>query len=271
MALVPLNPFLLTNALQQIQNEAEPSTDDDAEADFLSDDEQLNVKTSGPNLLESLRRGVLPPEVSVLYSLCLIHEGGRDYVAKACMKAIVYLPQEGNLWIADTATNIQASKQAAWQVYRASEAGPLGRIAAFAFVADTFLGSGKESQWAPFFAPLFEALVVDLEKHGLTKALANNSGLDSSLSRLRIRHVLKCIIAWARLHVKKAKAEYKQAVSSKTTHEILQTKMSIFHVIKALKRHLHISSSETLVVEPHGTIAQDCVEVSLKLLHMLLV
>jgi hypothetical protein len=253
--------------LQQVQNDDEPSNDEDAEADYLSDDEQLQNEASGPSLLGSLRRGVFPPEVSVLYSLCLIQEGGRNYVAKACMESILYLPQEDNLWITDTSTNGQASKQAAWQVYRESEAGPLGRVAAFAFVADTLVGSGKESQWASLLAPMFEALVLDLETHGLTKALADSSGLDSSLSRLRMRHVLKCIIAWARFQVKKAKAEYIAALKSNSTNETVQAKMSILHVIKLLKRNLHISSSDTIVVETHGTISQDCVEVGLIVAH----
>jgi hypothetical protein len=98
--------------LQQVENEAETSEGavEDGKADYLSDDEHLNLETSWSSLLESLRRGVLPPEVSVLYSLCLMHEGGRNYVAKACMESIVYLPKEDNAWMTDTTTENHVSQ-----------------------------------------------------------------------------------------------------------------------------------------------------------------
>ncbi|CAB9498892.1 expressed unknown protein [Seminavis robusta] len=244
-----------------VQQDADFSDEEEAAATYLSDDENLESETVGPRLLQSLRRGALPPEVSVLFSLCLIHEGGRNYVAKKCMDMIDQLEPEGKGWVSDTATTKAVSKDADWQLYRASATDSLGRIAAYSLVAETLTGSGKDTEWASHFAPMFQKLVDYLEDNGLICAPVETTSFDSMSSRFRIRQILKCITSLGRLQVKSAHAAYFAAIKSYSKQDIVDAKVSILQSIKLLRRHLRISSAETLLVDANGAISKDFVEV----------
>jgi hypothetical protein len=67
----PLNLIVACSSSQQVENEAEASEGEgeDNEAEYLHHDEQRNLETGGPCLLEFLRCGVLPPEAPMFGAL----------------------------------------------------------------------------------------------------------------------------------------------------------------------------------------------------------
>ena len=132
------NRHYVSSCIFSFQANDDDNSSDDGEtgAAYLSDDEQLDSEVDGPRLLSSLRRGALPPEVSVLYSLCLIHEGGRNFVAKKFMDSIDHLEQESESWVTEAALLPSLCRSLSWYLCRAAAMEPLGRTAAYAFVAD---------------------------------------------------------------------------------------------------------------------------------------
>ena len=67
---------------------------------FVSDDEDLD-REEGTSVLDSLRKGILPPEIRVMYGLALIGEGGRNFLASKCLEAIEDLDQETGTWFTE--------------------------------------------------------------------------------------------------------------------------------------------------------------------------
>ena len=163
---------------------------------FVSDDEDLD-REEGTSVLDSLRKGILPPEIRVMYGLALIGEGGRNFLASKCLEAIEDLDQETGTWFTEGERETEISGEPRWHLFRRAMTEPLGRTAAYAFLADVLRKSRKEHEWSVHFAPWFRRHLATLASAGLKDqliALREDEGLSSFVS-FRKNQVLKIILA----------------------------------------------------------------------------
>lgn len=156
---------------------------------------------SDPHLLDHLNRGVLTPELQVLLALCLIGEGGREFLASKCIDAISSLKDDTNdaidLKVADT----DVICHPAWQVYQHAMTDQLATIPALAFVADMLTNAQKESEWAPKVAHLFQCVMGSIQRSGLLEKALEVEKSKSPNTALRRTQIIKIVLAGARYRV----------------------------------------------------------------------
>ena len=203
--------------------------------------------------MASLRRGALPPEVSVLYSLCLIHEGGRNFIAKQCMNSIYHLEQESASWVKEAVLSPGLSKSLPWYLCRATAMEPLGRTAACAFVADNLHKADKETEWADHFAPIFATITDTLQNEGLIDALRDSQGVQTPSVQFRRGLILKCIYAWGRVEVIRATKIYCRASSLRD--EAMNAKESVIRTFTQLMKYLYTSTLQSSQVDSDGSVS----------------
>jgi hypothetical protein len=121
----------------------------------LSDNDDLEANYEAPNVQQSLRRGVLPPELQVLYGLSLIGEGGSNFLAAQCLESLDALEHKARSWWDETITNSDPSSNSSWVKYHRATTESLGRTAAYALTADVLRATGKEEEMAGRLATLF--------------------------------------------------------------------------------------------------------------------
>lgn len=183
---------------KNFQNDIE---EDDDSGFFLSDDEDLD-SNENQNLLDSLRSGQLPPELRVLLGFALIGEGGANYVAAKCIEKIEDLPQEDVAWLRDGEHETNLAGDPVWIIFRRAMTEPLGRTAAYAFLADILRKTKKEKDWSNHFAPLFRRHTETLESVGLVEELLKlNTDEVTPFINFRKNQLLKIIMAATRFEV----------------------------------------------------------------------
>lgn len=176
------------------------SYDDDSiayeenDSPYLSDEEMLLNETGDPPLIESLRKGALTPELNVLYGLALVGQGGRNFIAAKCLRAIEDLQQEDEEWFSSDDSKIKDDIEPFWLLFRKAMTEELYRTGAFAFVADVLKKTNKEHEWAFHFAPLFRHYVEQLKQRGLIdKLLGLTNNKDPNLN-FKKNQLLKVIL-----------------------------------------------------------------------------
>jgi hypothetical protein len=197
-------------------------------------------------LLGNLRKGLLPPELRVLFALSLIVEGGRDFVAKKCLEAIDDLPQESRSWLSEGSIETSFADDTLWSLFRRAMTEPLGRTAAYAFVADALHKAGKEGKWAEYLYPYFRRHLDTLTRVGLMDELLRMRGELKPLHNFRKNQIVKAILGAGRLELYKLE-------SSETDGTSLA-----LATISSLTNVLHL----VWKVEANGVLPPVCREVS---------
>lgn len=152
-------------------------------------------------LADHFKKGILPPELQVLYALCLIASGGMDFLASKCIKAIEDLRDDTEDGIEQRMVDTDGICYPSWQVYSQAMTDPLTRIPAFSFVADLLGKTEKEKEWAAKLVPLFRSELELMRKSGIIdQALIAGNSEDLKII-LRKTQVLKIVLASARLRV----------------------------------------------------------------------
>lgn len=242
-----------------IQVNEDDSDEDDLEAAYISDEETLDASDA---FLNSLRHGVLAPEISVLYAICLIHEGGRNFIAKKCMASIDHLEQEPLSWLTrDGITESELTGDPQWMLFRSMATDTLKRTEAYAFVASVLHKTGKETDavWSSHFAPIYGRIIDELRKNGFIDELTNYA--TDELSKFRRDQILRVILAWGRLQVHDTESKLAKAVESDNVHEMTFLTKNLLEGLRSLKQYLDMSSTQLLYVSPEGFISGTCVEV----------
>lgn len=156
---------------------------------------------SDPHLLDHLSRGVLTPELQVLLALCLIGEGGQEFLAAKCIDAISALKDDTHdaidLQVADT----DVICRPAWKVYQHAMTDQLATIPALAFIADMLKNAQKENEWAPKIAHLFQRVVDSIQGSGLLENALEAEKSKSPKTALRRTQIIKILLAGARYRV----------------------------------------------------------------------
>jgi hypothetical protein len=117
-----------------------------------------------------MRRGVLPPDLQVMYALSLAALGGKNFVASKCLEAIRAMEQENVDWLSEEDTVEKDSVTHSWLLFRQSRTGRLGRIDAFVMVANVMKAAGKEKDFVALLMQLFGDEQERLETGGLFDA-----------------------------------------------------------------------------------------------------
>jgi hypothetical protein len=210
-------------------------------------------------LLQSLRRGVLPPELRVLYGLALIGEGGRNFIAAKCIAAIDTLEQESSAWLSEGEGETEASGNPLWQLFRRAMTEPLGRTSAYAFLADVLRKTGKEQEWAPHFSKWFRQHIATLLSVGLSESLMRLEGNVSSYTNFRKNQLLKIILASIRFDIWTAQTPDRRNPVNRQPLNIDDSTCveNVVSAISSLADVIHL----VWKVEQDGSIPQICAEV----------
>jgi hypothetical protein len=242
--------------------EDEDGNDDELLA-YLSDEETLVSGADESGLLESLRRGVFPPEISVLFALAMIGEGGRNFVASKYLEAIHLLDEETDTWFSEGDKETALSGDPRWFLFKRAMGEKVTKSIAFAFLADVLKKTKKEAEWAVHFSPWFLDHVQKLEETGLICQLvdANKSKLTPNVI-IRKNQVAKVMMASCKLGLDNVEERVgvilvmgnkRPEIDLLARLEIARTILShLTHLVPLLWR-----------VDRSGSLSKDCVEVSL--------
>jgi len=225
---------------------------------LLSDDEDLD-REEGASVLDSLRKGVLPPELRIMYGLALIGEGGRNFLASKCLEAIDDLEQESGSSLPRGEREIEMSGNPRWYLFRRAMTEALGRNAAYAFLADVLRKSGKEKDWSIHFAPWFRRHLANVLKDNWM-ALRGEESVSSFLT-FRKNQVIKIMVAACGFNVDLAERITQKSPVSREEVVMTDTERATI-AMDALKRVaevLHLAWK----VEDDGSISPICTEVCL--------
>lgn len=202
----------------------------------------------------------MPPEIRVLFALSLIGEGGWKFVAAKCLEAIDYLEQEDRAWFSAGELETGRGDDPSWSLFRRAMTEPLGRTAAYSFVADVFRKTRKEEEWSEHFLPCFQRQLETLESVGLIDELQRLRGELTPFQNFRKNQVLKIFLAANRFKMlqveslKSSIAGLGQITGDNTDTGTELTKSAL----KSLTEVLHLIWK----VEADGAVPQTCAEVS---------
>ena len=239
-------------AMSEVQHGAmgDGGVDSGDESDIiLSDDDQFTDADQSKTFLESLRRGALPPELSVLFSLGLIGEGGRDFVAMKCIQAIDLLEQEPASWLYEAAVATDVAGDPDWPAFRSSKIDPLGRTAAHAYVSHTLQMSGKERRYAVRLAPIFSRHVEILSKEGLSDMALSTQSDRLQIAEEKRELIFKVLTAAARYELERAESVRKEHQGEAS------------NIIEASIETLWTILRNTWDIGTDGVITDSCVDV----------
>jgi hypothetical protein len=210
--------------------------------------------------LASLRKGILPPELRVLYGLALIGEGGRNFLARKCLEAIDDLEQESSSWLISGERETEASGEPLWYLFHRAMTEPLGCTAAYAFLADVLRKTKKEQEWSVHFSSWFRKHLATLDSVGLKAQLMGLREDVSPFVNFRKNQLLKIVLAACSFDIDAAESPAQpNSVNSEPaiTDEAERVKIAIA-AMKSLSEVLHLMWR----VDSDGSIPSICAEVS---------
>lgn len=230
----------------------EEESDDEADALYLSDDEVI-LESSDEHLLPSLKNGILPPEIRLLYSLSLIGEGGRAFLAKQCFKAIELLEADDIDALISDPVDTDIVKDPLWYGFRQDLTESLHKTAAFALAVDVLHKAKREAEYADVVTPLLQRHLKNLEMSGQMDIALFGRGAEVLKFAVPTRNsVIMLILASARMQI-----QYAETIASEKKEEATKIAFSVLdRIIPLLQTFWH--------VEANGSVPIFCVEVSIK-------
>jgi hypothetical protein len=201
----------------------------------------------------------LPPELRVLFGLALIGEGGRNFVAAKCIEAIDDLEQESILWLSDGDLETQMAGDPLWYLFRRAMTEPLGRTAAYAFLADVLRKTKKEQEWTVHFSPWFRRHLDTLKSVGLMEKLLRLRDDITPYANFRKNQLLKIILASSRFDIDAVESPDKQSPVNReliVSDDNSRIDMAM-SAINSLTSLIHLMWK----VDPDGSLPSICTEV----------
>jgi hypothetical protein len=226
---------------------------------FSDEDELADDEASG--VIDSLRRGALPPELRFFYGICLAGEGGKQFLATKCLEAINDLEQEPLQWLREKFIDASVVVDSSWLNFQCNATDPLRRTSAYSLIAD-FLKADTLKIPADKLADLFSSHVNYLIESGMVNDAFNSHGRHA-LAVQRRNQVLDVLVASAR-----CQALLLEKIVNRGGEEE-DCKGKIIHLFDSLTQYLTVRWK----VEDNGAISSSCMEIlsvmatSLNLLH----
>jgi len=242
--------YLITHFFYNSIQVGDDESDEDADALYLSDDEVI-LESSDEHLVPSMKNGILPPELRLLYAMSLIAEGGRAFLARQCIKAIEVLEADDIDALISDPIDTDIVKDPLWYGFRQDLTEPLRKTAAFAFVVEILQKTNKVAEYADLVTPLVQKHLESLESTGqMDIALFGSEAAVSKLAVPTRNQVIKLILASARMHI-----EHVEAIALTQEQEAVESALSVLdRVIPLLQKFWK--------VETNGSIPSFCIEVS---------
>lgn len=116
-------------------------------------------------------------------------------MAAKCLEDIDYLEQEDRAWFSAGQLETGRGDDPSWSLFRRAMTEPLGRTAAYSFVADVIWKTRKEEEWFEHFLPWFRRQLETLESVGLIDELQRLRGELTPFQNFRKNQVLKVFLA----------------------------------------------------------------------------
>ena len=130
----------------------------------MSDDEEVDRADSSSVAKESLKYGVLPPQIRYMCGLCMVGEGSRDFLAQQLLHSIDELPIEESSDF-ESLIDIEVIPDPEWVKFDRITRTPIKRFAGLVYLADLLTSSKKDEEWASRVVPLFEKHVKFAQGH----------------------------------------------------------------------------------------------------------
>lgn len=244
-------------------HEGDMEDEDEDEIPYLSDEETLVDVANENSLLESLRRGVLPPELRVLLALAMIGEGGRNFIASKYLEAIHHLEQESESWLSDGDKEAELSGEPRWFLFKRAMGERVTKTIAFAFLSDVLKKSEKEAEWAVHFSPWFISHVKTLDEIGIIDQLliSNRSKITPNRS-IRKNQILKVMLASCRLGIDTVEERDGVILVMGNKRPDLDS-IQRLEIARSILEHLTQIIPLIWRVDRTGALSKDCVEVSI--------
>ena len=180
------------------------ASDEDSEI-VLSDDNEVDDITDS-TLLKSLSIGSLPPELQILYVLCLVGHGGKDFLAWNLLKnVIVQLEVELPKMVGNDLMDTEIVPDEAWTLFRRVAVSPIRCTQAILLLSEIIVKAGKLDDWAHRLTILIRGHVKNLEKRNNFLALRAIEAHESTATSLIRNEHIKLVLTLAQmcLHVGK--------------------------------------------------------------------
>jgi hypothetical protein len=180
------------------EKNASNNLDDDSDQNsiILSDDEEFE-SINEPSFLHSLKNGILPPDLKVLYGLCLAGEGDKNFIAAQCFVDIDLLKQERRNWLSEMPVDTSVSVDYSWLMVIEQRTEPLERTAMYAFAADIIHEAQMKREFLMRIAPLFRRHIHRMKIAGMLDDIFTSAGSKNVSTNPRIPIVAKILIASA--------------------------------------------------------------------------
>jgi hypothetical protein len=196
----------------------------------LSDDEALD---ENPQLVAHLERGILPSELQVLYALCLIGEGGREYLARQCIQAIDVLREDPEDSPENHGTDTDALQNPPWRSYRDNLTVELTKLSALILAEDLLKKLDKEKDWAAELLPIFQREVNRFESANPFYHIHASEAHENPRSELRKTQLIKIVLAETKFRILSIESRVYAADLNDADNQVLNC---FDHAVVTLKR-----------------------------------
>jgi len=245
------SPSIFAVDQEPYDEENETGSNDDSQF-HLSDDDDLDAGEE-ETVLSPLRKGILPPEIRLLYGLCLACEGGKAFFATQCIQIISEFPQEPSSWLTEKDVDTNVSADSRWLIFQSSMTEPLGRTAAFAFVADVLQKSGRELDLAKRLTQLYCQHAAELSENGMVSLALEGTHRNDEIFRHRQNQVVKVLVAGTRYQVESAEALFQSGdvadENASTLFDAITSLSKLLPVIWCVEQDASISSACTDAID----------------------
>lgn len=182
-------------------------------------------------------------------------------MAAKCLEDIDYLEQEDRAWFSAGELEMGRGDDPSWSLFRRAMTEPLGRTAAYSFVADVLRKTRKDEEWSEHFLPWFRRQLETLENVGLVDELQRLRGEVTPFQSFRKNQVLKVFLAANRFKMfrveslKSSNAGVGQIAGDNTANVLTKS------AIESLTEVLHLIWK----VDADGAVPPTCAEVCIHL------
>lgn len=174
--------------------------DDDDSVVYLSDEEDFE---SAEEILRMMKNGILPPELQALHGMCLIGEGGSNFLAEKLIRAVECLDDEcmdQKRYLIDHSSSDETSLE----LFRNAMAETLSKPAAYALLNDIVIKMNKEAEWSSKLLPIYEKYIEEIEKSDRVDVLQLNPSALSLFVSSKRNYYLKVLLAVLQMRLIKA-------------------------------------------------------------------
>lgn len=156
---------------------------------YLSDDDDFN-SASGDAVICAMKLGILPPDLQLLYGICLLCSKDMDFLAKKMIESIDVIPfhvsNEDYFSVFDDTSYISSTK-----FFRAPVIEPIDKLKALELIAETLTKAGKLRYWSPFLTRYYSDFFQNIEGSPFIHLLESDPSTISKFKTIQRSRLLK--------------------------------------------------------------------------------